>query len=85
MKYYKIRLKGTEKYSQGSTSPSFSKKGKTWTSLQNLRLHLLLFIRSGENLLGDTKYGFYHTMNDIEVVELEMKETKTLSPCCINK
>lgn len=69
MKLYKIRHKVTGLYSKGGTSPFWSKKGKTWSSIGHLKRHIAGVVDSR-----------YHKMNDMvnwEIIEIEVSETLT--------
>jgi hypothetical protein len=69
MKLYKIRHKVTGLFSAGGHSPSWTKKGKTWSSLGHLKNHIN----------GVVEYR-YHKMKDMEnweILEIEISETQS--------
>ena len=69
MKLYKIRHKETGLYSKGGSYPSWSKKGKTWSTLGHLKRHIACVV--------DCRY---HKMNDMvnwEILEIDVSETLT--------
>lgn len=77
LKFYKIRRKVDSRFSSGGLTPSFTKRGKAWTSLQALKGHLALL----------AEYSHYHPdykapskiYADCEIVVLEVKATNTMS------
>lgn len=68
MKLYKIRNKKTGLYSSGGYSLRWTKIGKVWRTLGPLKNHLQGGAATAYDRLGD----------DVEVVEIEMKEVGTL-------
>ena len=61
---YKVRNKVTGKFSTGGISPSFTNKGKSWSSIGPLKTHL--------RQISSRNY-----FNDCEVVEYQMVENAT--------
>jgi len=58
MKVYKIRNKETGMYKHGGHSyySEWSKKGKTWSSLGNLKNHMRIEYTATRSLGNDPKY-----------------------------
>lgn len=69
MKVYKIRHKITGLYSKGGSSPMWSKKGKTWSGLGPLKLHIAGVV--------DSRYYHMSDMVNWEIIEIEVSETLT--------
>lgn len=67
MNLYKIRHKVTGLFSKGGETPSWSKKGKTWSSLGHLKRHI-----SG---VVDSRYHYMKDMVNWEIIEIEVSET----------
>lgn len=79
---YKIRRKSDGLYSKGGSSPTFSKNGKTWNTIGQLKSHLTL-VKDG--LCGkpdcDRLAAFYHDCNLITyIVSSEETGYGTLFP-----
>lgn len=72
-KVYKIRDQGTGLFSAGGTGPKWTKVGKTWSSMGQLKNHLHMFITH--------KYDGYYNRSCInkiptswEILEIEVSE-----------
>jgi hypothetical protein len=71
-KVYKIRRKSTGLFSSGGSSVSWSKNGKTWSTLAGVSGHLAMFI--GRQYTS----SWHHSQvlwNDVEIVVYEVKES----------
>lgn len=64
---YKIRHRETGLYSTGGQWPSWTRSGKTWTTLGTLRSHLAQH-------LGDKRHRRATDMSQWQVVEIEVRE-----------
>lgn len=77
---YRIRHKPTGLFSTGGTGPRFTKKGKSWSCLAHVRLHLAQFKWSNGNGWAwpykdceVVTYGYVET----GVVDIEVERTRT--------
>jgi hypothetical protein len=69
-KVYKIRLKGTNLYSTGGSTPTFKEnKGKVWSNIGNLKNHLVLLGGSTSSNLHNKKRWLYAKYDQCEIVE----------------
>lgn len=64
MKIYKIRHKTTGLFSSGGLYCKFTKTGKCWDSIKNVKLHLAMLEKASAN---------------VEVVEYDLVESKVIS------
>jgi hypothetical protein len=67
---YKIRDRSTKLFSTGGCMPSWTAKGKSWKTLEQLRAHLKLYKRG--QYAGETK----QIPATWEIVEYQLVETK---------
>lgn len=71
IRLYKIRHKETGLFSVGGGTPSWTKLGKTWSSLGTLRSHIALYLVSScDEKYRTSKYGWGRSLP--ESVEAEM-------------
>lgn len=75
---YKIRRRSDGKYSTGGTEPKFSKTGKVWRTLGQLKSHLTLVEKSGNWPYTPKKrrqrlIAFYQ---HCEIVRFEIREVE---------
>ncbi len=82
MKFYRIRHKVTGLFSRGTSSPKWSKNGKTWSSLKNLNQHLAMledakqrFERGRGQWYRNHDAVWKNPYVDAEIVEYELTES----------
>jgi len=61
-KYFKIKNTKTGKFSAGGMSPEFTKKGKSWKSMRDIKSHLSL-VRS---------WHYDNYVNECELIKYEL-------------
>jgi len=67
MKHYKIKNTKTGLFSTGGSLPNWSKNGKVWRTLGQVRSHLTLFLSCNDK----------KKTNDWEIIEYEMIEVQS--------
>jgi hypothetical protein len=75
MKVYKVRNKETGLFSTGGMTPSFNKRGKTWTQINHVKSHLTQF-RSSSNISYYSRNApqIINYLNEVEIVEYNLTE-----------
>lgn len=85
-KVYKIRRKSDGLFSKGGNYVWFSKEGKTWSSLRNLKLHLSQFADNythySQNKFGDKLLREYRDCEIVCFNIVEDNNPKTVEQFC---
>jgi hypothetical protein len=71
MKIYKIIHKNTGLYNAGGTTPRWTKKGKKWSSLGHLKLHIISQLNYNYTT---NQYSYNKDILNWEVIEIEVSE-----------
>jgi hypothetical protein len=61
----------TGEFSSGGAYPHWSKRGKTWTSLANLRKHLSMFPSDGTDHTYDNSVINVYELTEVDGIHLE--------------
>lgn len=69
-RHYKIQRKSDGLFSNGGSNPKFTKYGKIWRSMGQLKNHL--------GLVGCYKIPISKVYNDCQLVTLELHEVETV-------
>jgi hypothetical protein len=77
VKHYKIRDRRTGLYSKGGDTPSWSKTGKTWTTMGGLMNHLGYFRKNYYNWDGKPDTEEFLIPETWELVEIEVRLDET--------
>lgn len=68
-KYFVIYNEATGKYSKGGTFPSFTKNGKAWNSLTNIKSHLRNVMRHNSRIVFSKEMEEYANSIVVDVLE----------------